>query len=376
MRRASHSWLLLAVVVVGLSAASVFTGPGVSSTVVWRRYVAARASPCDRVGSGLLSYHYPVKPFAVQHPVRGSFGDPRTIVRRPFGNDNPHSSGSFTFHNGVDIAAPTGTRVYPVVSGVARVGSADEVVVGTADGRKFQYFHIHPAVHTGERVTAYRTVLGRILPEWHHVHLSEIDVFRVHNPTDPGHLTPYHDRTIPVVEKVDFLTRAQRPLDPSALQGKIDVVARAADMPPVPVPGAWFGFPLAPAVVSWQLTRRGRGVVVRWTTIADFRHTLPPNRDFWRVYAPGCSRTSPSLATTTSSDCPAAIASTSPHTASIRATSQTEPISSAYVSPTYAPTEACSTRPSQFVTIRRRLLSQQPWCLTLPWRPQSPHTDL
>jgi len=223
----------------------------------------------------------------MQHPIRGNFGDPRTIAPGQLGSDNPNSEGSFTFHNGVDISAPVGTPVYPVVSGGVRVGSGDEVIVDAADGRTFQYFHIRPSVRTGQHATAYKTVLGRILPEWNHVHLSEIDLFRVYNPVSPGHLTPYRDGTIPVVEKLDFRTEAGQTLDASSLHGTIDVVAKAADTPPVPVPGAWFEFPVTPALVRWQLTGFGRGIVIPWTTIADFRTTLPPNRDFWRVYASG-----------------------------------------------------------------------------------------
>jgi murein DD-endopeptidase MepM/ murein hydrolase activator NlpD len=48
------------------------------------------------------------------------------------------TAGSFTFHNGVDISAPTGTPVYPVVSGIAHVNSGDLVAVTTNDRRAFQ----------------------------------------------------------------------------------------------------------------------------------------------------------------------------------------------------------------------------------------------
>ena len=58
--------------------------------------------------------------------------------------------GSFTFHNGVGIHAPTGTAVYPVVSGRAtskrRRGQRHD-----RDGRAFQYFHITPASHQASR---------------------------------------------------------------------------------------------------------------------------------------------------------------------------------------------------------------------------------
>jgi hypothetical protein len=248
----------------------------------------ARRSPCDRPPLGALTYHYPVRPFDRQHPIRGNFGDPRTLSRESgFGADTPRSPGSYTFHNGIDISAPTGTAVYPVVSGIARIGYSDEVIVVTGDGRRFQYFHVLPAVRTGQPVRAYRTVIGHVLPRWLHVHLTEIDGYRTHNPVDPGHLEPYHDRTVPAVDELLFSDERGRSLDAGHLHGRILVSADARDIPPVPVPEPWFDFPVTPAWVAWRLTSaRGRVVLPR-RTVVDFRQEEPPNRDFWRIYAPG-----------------------------------------------------------------------------------------
>jgi len=248
----------------------------------------ARSSRCDRPPASALAYGWPVKPFRRQHPVRGNFGDPRTLTSEvDLGADTPRSPGSFTFHNGVDISAPTGTPVYPVVSGIARIGYGDEVIVATNDDRVFQYFHIRPSIRPEQRVIAYRTVLGRVRPEWLHVHLTEIDGFRVHNPADPGHLEPYHDHTAPQVVALDFDARDGDTLDPNRLHGRILIAADAKDTPPLPVPGAWLVHPVAPALVRWRMTAANGTVVVPWTTVADFRHTEPPNRDFWHVYAAG-----------------------------------------------------------------------------------------
>lgn len=255
--------------------------------VVVSAHVEAR-SRCDRPPAGRLVYHWPVRPFDRQHPIRGNFGDPRTLVdESSFGADTPRSPGSYTFHNGVDISAPTGTPVYPVVSGTARIGYADEVIVVTGDGRRFQYFHIRPAIRPGEYVQAYRTVLGRILPRWLHVHLTEIDGFSVHNPVDPGHLEPYRDRTAPVVDALAFSDSDGGAIDAGHLRGSVLVAADAYDIPPLPVPGPWFDFPVTPALVDWRLKTPDRRAVVRERTIADFRREEPPNRAFWRVYAAG-----------------------------------------------------------------------------------------
>jgi pimeloyl-ACP methyl ester carboxylesterase len=265
------------------------------SRAVLRSSSLAHYSACDHPKRSLLAYHWPVKPFDRQHPIRGNFGDPRTLSSEELGADRPRSPGSFTFHNGVDISAPTGTPVYPVVSGIAHVNSGDFVAVTTNDRRTFQYFHIKPAVQTGQPVIAYRTVLGRVRPRWEHVHLTEIDHFRAHNPTDPGHLEPYRDHTIPDVDELLFSTETGASLDPQALHGTVLITASSDDLPPIPVPGHWLDFPVTPALIAWRMTSK-TGTVVPETTVADFRHTEPQNSAFWHVYAAGTYQNFPIFA--------------------------------------------------------------------------------
>jgi hypothetical protein len=280
--RAAFALLLVAI---ALPAAALADTPEVAK----RTWSPARSSPCDRPHRGRLVYHWPVKPFDRQHPIRGFFGDPRTVAggESELGDATPLTPGSYTFHNGVDISAPTGTPVYPVVSGRAHVGYGDEVIVVTRDGRTFQYFHVRPAIAAGEHVVAYQTVIGHVLPGWLHVHLSEIDGFRVHNPLDPGHLEPYRDHTIPVVHRVDASGPIGAAVEETGLHGLVRLTADASDMPPVPVPGEWFGFPVTPAEIAWKLSRAGGHVVVPWRIAVDFRRTEPPNTRFWQVYASG-----------------------------------------------------------------------------------------
>jgi hypothetical protein len=254
--------------------------------LVRRRLTEAVNSPCDHPVAGPFTYHWPVKPFDRQHPVRGFFGDPRTVGPGRPGSDRPGSRGSYTFHNGIDIAAAGGTAVYPVVSGIAHVASGDRVNVTTGEGRTFQYFHIQPKVTSGQPVYAERTVLGFVKARFEHVHLTEIDNFRAHNPLDPGHLEPFVDHAIPAVDHLRFTTEEGRPLNPLDLRGDVQIAADAQDTTPMPVPGHWFDFPVAPALVTWRLTSADGRPIARGT-VADFRHTEPLPRDFWHVYTSG-----------------------------------------------------------------------------------------
>lgn len=265
-----------------------------------RTETVATDSVCDHPPSTAYRYHWPIKPFDQQHPVRGYFGDPRTVETESasFGVTSPLMRGQYHFHDGIDIVAPPGTPVYPVVSGfVDRRLYSDEVSVDTYDGRVFQYYHIGPQVHVGEHVVADRTVLGRILPIWDHVHLTEIDLFRVHNPLDPGHLEPYRDSHPPEVLALRFTDTHGRLVDPEAIRGRVLIAADARDTPALPVAGEWFDLPVTPALVRWEITAKNGRAVVPLRTVVDFRHTEPPDRDFWLVYAPGTYQNFPVFGT-------------------------------------------------------------------------------
>jgi hypothetical protein len=264
---------------------AVLTGCGGPSYRVTMRRIELGGSSggCGGVLSSRRDYGWPVRPFAVQHPIRGGFGDPRTISSEEFGLDGVGDPGSYSFHNGVDISARVGTPVYPVVSGQAYFVGADEVRV-RAGRRVFQYIHIAPLVAKGAHVVAETTSLGTVRLPFRHVHLTEIDGDRVVNPL--LHLRPYADRTIPVVQWLDVEGPTGFVVDPNNLSGDVSALAEADDLPPLPVPGAWNGFPLAPAFVRVALI--GQDGVVLWSrTVADFRRSEPPRRDFWDVYAAG-----------------------------------------------------------------------------------------
>jgi murein DD-endopeptidase MepM/ murein hydrolase activator NlpD len=239
------------------------------------------------------AYPWPIKPFHVQHPIRAYFGDPRTRFWNTMLTDGLDGPGLFQFHNGIDIAAAEGTPVYPVISGTASLIDGAAVLV-RSPGRKFQYFHIAPAVYEGQHVVAGRTLLGRVIRAANHVHLTEIRGKRVWNPLATGGIQPYADRTVPLVDSI-----FARPvsslfaLDPEHVCGAVSLVAAAHDEPPLPVPGTFAGYPVSPALVTWSLTRLGVGVLVPQIPAADFRTTLPAPRDFWNVYARGSYQNAP-----------------------------------------------------------------------------------
>ncbi|MEP6978333.1 MAG: hypothetical protein ABI948_09800 [Thermoleophilia bacterium] len=248
------------------------------------------------------AYGWPVRPFDRPHPIRGGFGDPRTVFSLGF-LANPWSGpGTFSFHNGIDISAPANTPVYPVTSGVAHIGVSARIDVASprpnGTRRTFQYEHLLPNVYDGEKVVARKTLLGWVQASAGHVHMTEIVGTQVTNPLLKGHLAPYKDTTRPQVALVE-LTRPATGEEVGSLGicGRVAISAEAYDRPTVPVPKPWNGLPIAPATVSWKLTKLDGTVLIPLTTVANFRKTIPPNVQFWNVYARGTYQNAPRFGT-------------------------------------------------------------------------------
>lgn len=241
---------------------------------------------CLIAAGGAGAYPWPVKPFGKPHPVGAFFGDPRMTFERTLGQNGLDGPGVFHFHNGIDIRARPGTPVYPIFSGTVRLLEGTAVVVTSPDRPTFQYFHLKLAVRNGQHVVRQRTVLGRVLAWAGHVHLSELYNRRALNPLAPGRLAPYIKQTRPIVQAIEIRTVSGRPLSLLAVHGRIDLVVDAYDLP-VPFPGFDLGLPVAPAVVSWRVTRPWGEVVVPKRIAVDFRRFEPRNRSFWHVYARG-----------------------------------------------------------------------------------------
>jgi hypothetical protein len=240
------------------------------------------------------AFPWPIKPFHEQHPIRANFGDPRTRFLNTMLTDGLQGPGTFLFHNGIDIAAPAGTPVYPVVSGRVHYLDGTALSVKTKGKGVFQYFHIDNGVREGQRVIAGRTVIGYVMRSYLHVHLSWIRGGRVWNPLARDGIEPYRDRTVPQVRAINVRPEGSLvPFEGTAVCGIVSIVAAADDAAPLAVPGVWAGFPLSPALMEWSLAKVGGPVYVRNAPVFDFRTTLPVARDFWQVYARGSYQNAP-----------------------------------------------------------------------------------
>ena len=225
-------------------------------------------------------YHWPVKPFDRQHPIRGYIGDPR---------DGPKRS---TFHFGVDIAVPDGTPVFAIDAGtVHKEGKQNVAVVSVGGGRTFGYWHLVPAVKHRQAV-AKHALLGHVAAPWEHVHFAERSERQYRNPLRRGALQPFRDPSSPMVQRV-VVSRQGDEIDPERVVGTVDFIVEAFDRPAMRVPDPdWRDLPVAPALVRWRIVRFGKSVVP-WTTSVDFRDALPPNSRFVRIYAPGSRQNHP-----------------------------------------------------------------------------------
>jgi len=212
------------------------------------------------------SYGWPVKPFRTQHPVRGFFGDPRI---------SNHGE-SRQFHFGIDISAPNGTPVYATMSGTAHIHalhSTTIAIVGSNDV-EFSYWHVIPVVRSGQHVSAYRTVIGHIEEPYGHVHFSEKHGGRYLNPLRPGALGPFSDETRPSVRS-------------AVVDQSGELVVEAYDETPLAVPRPWHDLPVMPALVRGHIRDAKGRTIQGWTTLVDFRITIPSAAVFDDVWADG-----------------------------------------------------------------------------------------
>lgn len=261
VRRAMLAVIVLAAAVAVGGAASAVSGNDRTST------------SRSRSGTGQpYAYGWPVRPFLLQHPVRGSFGDPR-FIRRDLR----------VLHVGIDIAAADGAPVYAVAAGTVYRHGSQALSIGVGSRHAFGYWHVVPVVAEGERVRLHQLV-GHVAAPWSHVHFSEVIDRRHVNPLRPGGIGPYADATRPVVGEIRF-EREGRILS-GGLSGTVDIVVGAFDRPALPPPEPWDDVRLTPALVRWRVLGRGLRAPVTWRRAYDVRRHLPAV-PFESVYAAG-----------------------------------------------------------------------------------------
>jgi hypothetical protein len=246
----------------------------VASAVRWSvalvALVAALGAPAQ---AG--AYSWPFKPFDRPHPIRGAFGDPRFHL---------DAEGALSaFHFGVDIAAPDGTRVYAVEPGYVHA-RASSVAVENRTGRVFGYWHIVPAVHTGQHVRLHQ-LLGRVARGWGHLHFAESLHGAYKNPLRKGALTPFLDRSVPVIESVGVLSPSGAGVNPEHVVGPVDIAASIYELPPLAPPAPWQVARLTPLEVWWTLS--GSNGVSLSSLVVDFGLGLPLNGLYNWIYATG-----------------------------------------------------------------------------------------
>ena len=135
---------------------------------------------------------WPLKPFHRQHALRAGLNELR--------------AGSL--HEGLDIQARDGQRVYAIQPGYAHIlvpsGGEARVRIGN-----FIYWHVAIAVKEGQYVKPYSTLVGRVnRHRYGHLHLSEVTASGAFlNPLRPGGrvLSPWRDTDAPVIGRPHML---------------------------------------------------------------------------------------------------------------------------------------------------------------------------
>ena len=258
---------------------------------------------------------WPVRPQHRQHPIRGSFLDPRPDPQR-----------GAIYHDGVDIAvrddrpergAPSRRthRVFAIEGG--------PVSFATPRGRRgfvrighFGYGHVDPVVDTGEIVVPGQHIAWTCLDDWH-VHLSEFvftsgGTLLVNPLRRDGKLHPFLDTARPAIREIRFhapatpawarrpntsvarLPGAGRRLDRQRLAGRVDVRVRVSD--PQSFIGwfeelPWLAAPHHPFRLAVKIVHIPTGRVVRRREV--FRAEKMLGLAAGRHFAPGTEQNLP-----------------------------------------------------------------------------------
>lgn len=242
------------------------------------------------------AYPWPIKPFDRQHPIRGNFGDPRTLR----GSIDALGRNPLSFHSGVDIQAPDGTPVYAVTGGEVVFTGRYAIAIGQPYAAAsaplvMGYWHIDRVVANYEYV-APQQLIGYVHPGAGHVHLSEKRYGELLNPLRPGGLAPYVDRKPPVIRGlIVYRSGTDDELPADAVTGTIDLAVDAYDAPPITPRYPWQSAVVSPARISWGGLIEGSWFPLSYRPEVVNFDRLPsvPLED---VYAPGTRQNEPGTA--------------------------------------------------------------------------------
>lgn len=183
---------------------------------------------------------WPTKPFAVAKPIRATFGEPRSVQMDRHGlsgmalHEHLYSMnqvgvpGRRIIHDGIDIVVKKGTPVYALENGKAKLGGNGKYArwVRVAN---FRYDHITPKVRNGQKVIAFKTVIGRVATPDHHLHLTRYHKGKAVNPLSNGSFIGYSDTARPQLSDFGVYTPEGGRLNPGEVRGKVAFTVMARD---------------------------------------------------------------------------------------------------------------------------------------------------
>lgn len=198
-------------------------------------FIALLIIPSFLSAQDTVKFQWPVTPFNTSQVITGTFCEFRNTLSANH------------FHSGTDIPKADGSPVYSVLDGIvnslgtsATEGTSAFVRIRTQTPQGWKhisYVHIepNPAISVGQSVTKGVTILGYILNQQGHTHLTERELVATSGGNgveigawrNGGGLTPYIDTYPPEVLWVKFFQdNSSVEFTSKKVYGKIDIVAQ------------------------------------------------------------------------------------------------------------------------------------------------------